>query len=133
MRKLKRYKVTRTAKGRVVYDRKVHPFSDKDLIRVFRAVIDRDEIDGYLDWLVDLVVLLFKILVETLFRLYKETFPAIVAEFLIRVLAELIKIVESLVGGAFNLISGALLKAFGLLTIKEASNEQTEGHATGDT
>jgi len=133
MPKKRRRHVIQTAKGRVVYDRKMHVFSDADLVRVFRAVIDRDEVDGYLDWLVNLVALLFKILVETLFRVYKETFPSIIAEFLIRILSELIKIVEALVGGAFNLISQALLKAFGLLTIKEATDERTEGDSAEGT
>ena len=129
--KPKRLRPHTTVRGRIVYERPVHHFNEKDLLRVFKRVIERDADETYIAWLVDLFFLMFQAAFAALFQYYKETLPAAIGEFIIRVLSGIIQLLESLGVAGYNFITQAIAKAFGLLTIKTESKEVPNGGVEG--
>lgn len=133
----KRIRPHTTIRGRIVYERKVHEFTSKDVARVFRRVIERDSDTGYIGWVVDLLILLIKIALASIAQLYKETLPAAISEFVIKLFSELIKALEAIGIAGYNFIVRAIAKAFGLNVIeageKGDENGSVEGQTDGDT
>jgi hypothetical protein len=125
-KKKKRYKVTVTKMGRVVYNRPPHEFTTSDLIRVFKRVIDRDADENYLEWLVELLDQLFQIALETFIRLFAETWSLILPELIIKFLERIMRTLAALGVAAYQFLLAALSKAFGLQVIEKSQEVQNE-------
>ena len=126
MPKRKRLKVTVTSKGRVVYNRPVHEFSTKDLIRVFKRVIERDADENYLEWLIELLDQLFQIALETFIRLFTETWTQLLPELIIKFLERIMRTLAALGVKAYQFLLAALSKAFGLQVIEKSQEVENE-------
>lgn len=126
MPKRKRRKVTVTLKGRVVYNRPVHEFSTKDLIRVFKRVIERDADENYLEWLIELLDQLFQIALETFIRLFAETWTQLLPELIIKFLERIMRTLAALGVKAYQFLLAALSKAFGLQVIEKSQEVENE-------
>jgi len=121
-----RYKVLTTQKGRVVYNRPPHEFSTKDLIRVFKRVIERDADENYVDWLVELLDQLIQIVLETIIRLFAETWTRILPELIIKFLERVMRSLAALSVSAYQFLLQALNKAFGLQVIEKSEEVKDE-------
>jgi len=120
----RRYKVTKTQKGRVVYDRPVHEFTTADLVRVFKRVIERDADENYLDWLVELLDQLIQIALETFIRLVGESWSTFLPELVVKFLERFMRTLGALGVKAYQFLLQALSKAFGLQVIEKSQEVQ---------
>lgn len=123
----KRYKVTVTQKGRVVYNRAPHEFTTTDLIRVFKRVIERDADETYVGWLVELLDQLIQIALETIIRIFAETWTQILPELIIKFLERVMRRLAALGVAAYQFLLAALSKAFGLQVIEKSQEVQDGG------
>lgn len=106
----------------MVYNRPPHEFTTKDLIRVYKRVIDRDKDENYVEWLVELLDQMIQIGLETFIRIFAETWEQILPELIIRFLERIMRRLAALGVKAYQFLLQALMKAFGLQVI-EASQE----------
>lgn len=125
-KKKKRYKVIITQKGRVVYNRPPHEFTTKDLVRVFKRVIERDADENYIEWLVELLDQLIQIALETIIRLFAETWAQILPELIIKFLERIMRSLAALGVKAYQFLLTALSKAFGLQVIEKSQEVENE-------
>ena len=125
-KKRKRYKVTTTQKGRVVYNRPPHEFKTSDLVRVFRKVIERDADENYVEWLVELLDQLIQIALETIIRLFVESWSQVLSKFMIQFLERVMRTLAALGVKAYQYLLEALSKAFGLQVIEKSQEVQDE-------
>lgn len=125
-KKKKRYKVTTTQKGRVVYNRPPHEFTTRDLVRVFKRVIERDADENYLEWLVELLDQLIQIALETFVRLFAETWAQVLPELIIKFLERIMRKLAGLGIAAYQYLLAALSKAFGLQVIEKSQEVENE-------
>lgn len=127
----KRYRPRTTVRGRVVYNRKVHEFTEADCVRVFKRVIERDADENYIQWLGEFLLTLFQLAIAVVFQLYRETFPIKLAELVIKFLSGLIDAITRLGMSGYNFITSAISKAFGLQVIEESFKEAENGDVEG--
>lgn len=125
-KKKKRYKVTTTVKGRVVYNRPPHEFTTRDLVRVYKRVIDRDPDEGYIEWLIELLDQLIQISLETFVRLFVESWEQLLPKLVIKFLERLMRALLALGVKAYQFLLQALSKAFGLQVIESSEEVRNE-------
>lgn len=110
----------------MVYNRPPHEFTTKDLIRVFKRVIDRDADENYLEWLVELLDQLIQIALETFIRLFAETWTQILPELIIKFLERVMRSLAALGVKAYQFLLTALSKSFGLQVIEKSQEVKNE-------
>ena len=125
-RGLRRIRPHTTNKGRVVYNRPPHEFTTNDLVRVFKRVIERDADENYVEWLVELLDQLIQIALETIIRLFAETWAQILPELIIKFLERVMRSLAALGVGAYQFLLQALSKAFGLQVIEKSQEVKDE-------
>jgi len=105
-----------TVKGRVVYERKVHEFTDKDLLRVFRHVIEQKPGDSWVAWLVDFFFLMIRIALESVVRFNKEVPTGILASLIGQTVLNFVQLMYEYVEDATDFVIDVLV---GLLGVKK--------------
>lgn len=110
----------------MVYNRPVHEFTTKDLVRVFKRVIDRDPDENYIEWLIELLDQLIQVALETFIRIFAETWEQFLPELIIKFLERLMRKLLGLGVAAYQFLLGALAKAFGLQVIEKSQEVSDE-------
>jgi hypothetical protein len=78
-----------TSLGRIVYDRKRHFFTDKDLIRIFKARLNEMEelnVQELADWWTSIAILQFDLVTAILVKFYTASIQEILVDMLWKVI-----------------------------------------------